>query len=214
LANILSQLKLETGRMLDIGTGTGLLALMLAQQTHACIDAVEIDTKAAQQAAENFRLSPWADRLRVYEGALQNCRQLDGQFYDLIFCNPPFFNDSSRPPDPLRQLARHTDSLSFTDLWNSVNQYCAPRAYFAVILPLTEEDKFREIKSDRSFILIKRCLLSDNPYQEHHRVFLLFEADAEPNQEPEEQHIIAKSIDRITYTPQFIGLLKEYYLYL
>jgi len=97
------------GRVLDIGTGTGLLALMAAQRGAASVDAVEIDPAAAAEAGENFAQSPWADRLRVIEGDICDPGIPARDRYDLILCNPPFFADQTQSSDPRRRRARHAD---------------------------------------------------------------------------------------------------------
>ena len=98
------------GSVLDIGTGSGLIALMIAQRTNAQIDAIDIASDAYEQACINFAQSPWNERLKAYIASIQEWQH--EALYDLIISNPPYFNNSLKNPDKGRELARHTDSLS------------------------------------------------------------------------------------------------------
>ena len=113
----------EAASILDIGTGTGLIALMAAQRNaQARIDALEIEPAACQEAAHNIRISPWAERIRLYPQALQAFFPAIG--YDCILCNPPFFVHSTPAPDNGRSLARHTGTLPHTDKHNFLIKFC------------------------------------------------------------------------------------------
>lgn len=124
----------NSGRILDIGTGTGVIALMLAQRfSGAKITAIEIDADAAKQAAENFKESQFSKRLELVPKRLQEF-QFDEK-YDLIVSNPPFFPDHLKSQDPKRNKALHTDELSFEDLIEKVSQLLSDPGAFWVILP-------------------------------------------------------------------------------
>jgi len=126
------------GRALDIGTGTGLLALMLAQRAPtAQLDAIEVDARAAQQAAQNVAASSFADRITVHPTALQAFVPLFS--YDLLVCNPPFFAAGPTSPEQWRQQARHEGQLRWTDLWHFARQHLAPRGQLCLILPRARE---------------------------------------------------------------------------
>ena len=103
-------------RILDVGTGTGLIALMLAQRSTASLDAIDIDLDACLQARENIAKSPFANRIQVYQTSLSEYMPDENIKYDLIVSNPPYFIDSLKCPDTKRNLARHTDTLSLPDL--------------------------------------------------------------------------------------------------
>ena len=134
--------KVERGmnRFLDVGTGSGLIALMLAQRCEtAAIDAIDIDAEAVCQAAENFAQSPWAGRLSVQQISLQEfVKNRVGQ-YDLVVSNPPYFVNSLKNPDALRQAARHTDTLSYSDLVACAAQLLREDGVLALILPAEAE---------------------------------------------------------------------------
>ncbi len=125
------------GNILDIGTGTGLLAMMLAQRyPKASIQALEIESQAGGQAKENFRNSPWAERLELIQMAVQNFCPIDD--YDMIVCNPPFYRDHLRPMSPLRSGARHATWLSFSELTAFVGRHLRSTGRFWVLLPPSE----------------------------------------------------------------------------
>ena len=131
----------KVGRVLDIGSGTGVIALMVAQRTsNAQIDAVEPDSGSCEDALRNFAESPWADRLHLHGVTLQeyvSCYAEKVQ-YDLIVSNPPYFVDSLKAPDPVRNAVRHAVSLPFEELLDGVKTLLAEHGRFAVILPVTE----------------------------------------------------------------------------
>jgi len=129
--------------ILDVGTGSGILSLMLAQRTPAetRIDAVEIEQPDFLQATENARQSPWAEKINVHHTSIQSY-QTEKQ-YDLIICNPPFFVNSLLPPSPSRKQARHTGSLSNRDLLAAVIRLLSRAGIFSVILPTAEGVQFQ-----------------------------------------------------------------------
>lgn len=125
--------------VLDIGTGTGLLSLMLAQRNESIqIDAIELDTDAAQQASENVKASPWADRINVIQGDVT--QHAFTKQYDMIICNPPFFNNSLLGDDAQRNSVRHTISLSYDALLTVLQKVLKPTGYAAILLPTAEHD--------------------------------------------------------------------------
>lgn len=127
-------------RVLDIGTGSGLIALMLAQRLpSSTVLAIDVDEAAVAQAAENFLSSPWAERLQAEHVALQD---LQAEPFDLIVSNPPYFVDSLKNPDAQRRAARHTDSLSYEQLLSCSAQLLSTGGTLAVILPAEAEAPF------------------------------------------------------------------------
>lgn len=137
--------------MLDIGTGCGIIALMLAQRTgvSAYIHAVELDAESALQAKENFIHSPWPDKLLVHHTTIQEFES--AQKYDLIISNPPYFNRSLQPPDKRRGYARHTASLGFSDLLAAVDRLMSSNGRFNVILPFAEGLEFMPLAEKAGF---------------------------------------------------------------
>ncbi|MBR1630881.1 MAG: methyltransferase [Paludibacteraceae bacterium] len=121
--------------VLDIGTGSGLIALMLAQELpEATITGIDIDGEAIQQASQNFSASPWANRLCVIQGDVQSY-SCGSRRYDLIVSNPPFFNNSLQSPNGQRTSARHTKSLTHSQLLHAANRLLTDEGCFSLILP-------------------------------------------------------------------------------
>jgi len=131
--------------ILDIGTGSGVIALMLAQRTtdSVSIESVEIEKSAADQASENFRNSPWSSRIAVHQLAAQD--YFPPRRFDLIVTNPPYFNKSLQPPDKVRHAVRHTTSLSYEHLLSTVTRLLTSQGRFDVILPYKEGIEFSEL---------------------------------------------------------------------
>ena len=128
-------------RILDMGTGTGLVALMTAQRSNATIVAIDLDADAVEQAKENVTASPWADRIQVFEADARDLyssefRILYSEFlFDAILCNPPFFENSLKSPDAARTMARHTDTLSFDELARSAARLLTSEGELSVVIP-------------------------------------------------------------------------------
>ena len=127
-------------KVLDVGTGSGLIALMLAQRLpEAQISAIDIDSGAVEQAKYNFGVSPWADRLECHQQALQ---ELEGEgLYDLIVSNPPYFQDCLKNPDSQRAMARHTDTLSYEELLKHSARLLTKEGIIALVLPIEAEQQ-------------------------------------------------------------------------
>jgi tRNA1Val (adenine37-N6)-methyltransferase len=128
---------LPGGRVLDVGTGTGLIALMIAQRTvNVEVDALEIDPSSALQAKENFRNSPWRERLSCMHVSFQDYAARCKTQYDLLICNPPFFSASSKTPSSEKNLARHDDSLGLDDLFKGAVGLMKKNSLISLILPI------------------------------------------------------------------------------
>ena len=144
--------------VLDVGTGTGVIALMIAQRTEGelqpQIDAIDIDLPSVEEAKENFENSPWADRLRVFHSALQDYPLKE---YELIVSNPPYFDNSLLNPDSRKSGARHTFSLSYIDILEYARQSLSPQGRLALILPAEEEKRL--IRAAVSYSLYPRSIL-------------------------------------------------------
>lgn len=127
--------------VLDIGTGSGLIALMIAQRCNAQIDAVELDKDSAEQASENFKASPWSARLTVFHDSIQKFASSGKKKYDLIVCNPPFFSNSLKSTvNKKKNRARHNDELPFEELMISAKKLMKEEASFWLIIP--EQESF------------------------------------------------------------------------
>ena len=159
--------------VLDIGTGTGLVALMIAQRWEkANITAIDIDADAVCQAKENASMSPVAGRIKVVHSRLQDfdC----GEKYDAIVCNPPFFVNSLTCPDSKRTLARHTDSLSYEDLMKESSRLLNPNGILSIVIP-AEYAKTAENEGLFAGLMLKRlCRIHTKINQPHKRVLMAF----------------------------------------
>lgn len=144
----------ENGSVLDIGTGTGLIALMAAQRGADSVVAVEIDEKAARQAAENVASSKWKDLVTVVHSDIA-CFSDDKRF-DAVVCNPPFFRDSLRSPDSVRSQARHNDTLSYEKLAEMANRLLSDSGLFSLVLPYDMADTFISVAAKNGLYLCKR----------------------------------------------------------
>jgi len=142
------------GHVLDIGTGTGLLALMAAQLGAGNITAVELTLEAFTEAAINFNNSPWADRLEAVHQTIQSFSAV--QQYDLIISNPPFFDNHLKTADVLRNTARHTDQLPFADLIGVVGSLLSSQGLFYLLIPTHVAAKFSAMALAAGFYLIKQ----------------------------------------------------------
>ncbi len=198
----------NTQKILDIGTGTGLIALMLAQRSQAIIDAVEIDQDSAIQARENVENSPWKDRIKIHHAAIQDYENYAQKQYNLIVSNPPFFENASKSSRPARTRARHTDYLSQADLLQITEQLLDSAGRLAVIYPCEEAEKFQ--KKAENFGLFCHRKLSVQPNQNRPLKRILMEFS--PHKLPTQESAIAIESSRHVYTPEFITLIQDFYL--
>lgn len=194
--------------ILDIGTGTGLIALMLAQRfPEAEIQAVEIDEDAYRQAEINFKQSPWSERLTLHHQRIQEFAS--EQFFNLIIANPPFFEDSMKSGEQARDLARHTDQLAFTELIFCVNNLLKEGGSFAVIIPSEAEEHFVQLSRLQGLYCNKVCYVHPTPAKEAKRVMLIFNKF---NGERLVEKLIIESDGRHQYSDEYVNLTKTFYL--
>ena len=206
---IVTNSKLTTSNCLDIGTGTGLLSLMIAQKNNeAKIDAVEIDADAATQAQENIQATPWAENIQVINEDILTFNP--GKQYDCIISNPPFFEDDLQSPDNAKNNAKHNTSLNLIQLLGFINTHLAPTGFFAVLLPFHRVDYFIENAAEAGFYLARKILVKQTLKHKFFRGILFFK-----RQEKEVQYseIFIKDSGH-NYTPEFAELLKDFYLFL
>ena len=195
-------------RVLDIGTGTGLVALMAAQRTEqwgAEVVAVEIDSQSAAEAAYNFGASEWSSRLSVVQKAVQEFE--DDVRFDHIVTNPPYFVDSLRSPDKGRTQARHTDSLSFDELARSAERLLTEGGVVSVVLPADALGDITLAMARRGLFLARRCDVRSKPTSAPIRVLLEFGRTAAKT-----DHTSLTIYDGGDYSAEYKALTKDFYL--
>lgn len=201
----------EANNILDIGTGSGLIALMLAQRTNNSIniDAVEIDDDAFCQAQENINASPWATKLSIYNIDFQTYSHQTNKKYDLIVSNPPYFTDAFKATGDSRNTARHTDSLSFEDLLTGVKNIILPLGRLAVVLPITEGEIFITKALAEGFSLRKKIFVKPTPTKLAKRI--LMEFSMQEDVEIEIKELIVE-LTRHNYSDEYKHICKDFYL--
>ncbi|NMA72780.1 MAG: tRNA1(Val) (adenine(37)-N6)-methyltransferase [Bacteroidales bacterium] len=194
--------------LLDIGTGTGLLALMLTQRSpEILVTAVELDKAAAEQAKENVNCSPWKDRVEVvHENILDYCN--DNKF-DVIVSNPPYFNNNLLPPNRERTLARHNDHLTYPDLISKVVQLLNSNGRFSVIIPFNQKEEFIQLCNMHGLNTKRVVNVQTTPNAPFKRVLLEFSFNH--NKEVDKRTLLIEE-NRHCYSSEYIELTKDFYL--
>ena len=194
---------------LDIGAGTGILSLMVAQRCNAeVIDALEIDELAYEQCVENFEASPWSDRLFCYHADLAEFTEEIEDQYDLIICNPPFYSEDYKTENEQRDLARFQDAMPFEHLLDSVSKLLMEDGTFSTIIPFKEEERFIafalgvNLKANK----ITRVRGSKNTIIKRSLINMSFsESDIKINE------LVIENA-RHDYTEAYLNLTKDFYL--
>lgn len=197
--------------VLDVGTGTGLIALMLAQRARQAainthITALELDTDAALQATENVVRSPWPNDITVLESDYKTFESTTK--FDLIVSNPPYFVNALKSPSANRTQARHTDTLSFEDLIGKSRELLTEDGILGVIIPTDATNRFQAICADESLHLIRKVTIITTPGAKSKRIVLFF--SPKPRNLKEEMLLI--ELERHKYSEDYINLTKEFYL--
>jgi len=195
--------------VLDIGSGTGVISLQLAQRSNApTIDAVEIDNDAYEQCVENFESSPWADRLFCYHASIQEFASEIEEEYDLIISNPPFYSEDYKSENSARDAARFNDALPFEHLIVCSAHLLSEIGTLAVILPKKEESAFISLAEKHGLFPQRICRVKGNLNSEEKRSLMEFsfqEIDVQTE-------TLTIEIDRHQYTPEYITLVRDFYL--
>lgn len=195
--------------ILDIGAGTGILSLMLAQKTNADqIDAIEIDENAYEQCVDNFENSPWSDRLFCFHAGLDEFMEEPEDEYDIIISNPPFYSEDYKTENEQRDLARFQDALPFEDLIEAAHLLLSENGIFAVIIPFKEEEKFITLAKDFELYPFKITHVKGTPTAEAKRSLLAFSRN---KRETAANELIIET-SRHQYTEEYIVLTKDFYL--
>ena len=206
-------------KILDLGAGTGIIALQLAQRNaFADIDAIEIDDAAFEQCTDNFENSPWADRLFCYHASAQEFAAEVDETYNLIVSNPPFYELSLRKSGSLpegekkmsnsRKIARFNDALPFEHLIGCVHKLLSEKGVFALILPRKEEESFISLASEAGLFPKRICRVKGNSTSEEKRSLIEFSFQSTDIELTE----LTIETERHKYTDDYRNLVKDFYL--
>ncbi len=196
--------------ILDIGTGTGIIALMLAQKSQAHIDAIDIDENAVKQARQNISESKFFNKIDVNHVSFQDFAKSTQKKFNLIVTNPPYFEQSLKSSDEKRSHARHADVLPFEDLLDGVIKILDPKGKFCLILPKLEAEKFRQLAERRGLVLSKLLRIksrADKDTDKRHIMQFEFKAT-----EFSEKTLVIELGERHQYTEDYKNLTKDYYV--
>ena len=207
VAKKLEENNIKADNILDIGCGTGLLSLLIAQKSVAKIDAVEIEKDAFEQAVENINLSNWKERIKVHHHSITNFRAPDK--YELIICNPPFYENQLNSNNDERNKAMHATTLSYVELSNTLKKNLAKNGFAAVLLPYSFVKNFEEILFTEQLFIIEKLNVAHSSSHPFFRTMLLISL---VKKDLSEYSLSIKKSDK-EYSTEFKELLKDYYLH-
>ncbi|WP_179349271.1 tRNA1(Val) (adenine(37)-N6)-methyltransferase [Winogradskyella pacifica] len=195
--------------VLDIGSGTGILSLMIAQRSHADqIEAIEIDDDAFEQCVENFENSPWADRLFCFHASLLEYIEAVHEKFDLIICNPPFYTEDYKTKDSARDLARFSDAMPLEHIIFAVINFLSEKGKFSIVLPYKDEQKYIEEASLIDLFPNRILRVRGNEKSDIKRSLIEFSYSESPIKISE----LIIETERHHYTEDYINLTKDFYL--
>lgn len=198
----------SSAKILDIGTGTGLLSLMIAQKNTAFIDAIDIDDNAAMQAKENFQASPWSQQLHCFHEDILS--RTSPKKYDFILSNPPFFEDDLLPQEEGKRNSKHSNKLNLRALVKATDALLEDDGFFGVLLPHSRAAYFEEEAKKYSLFVNEKLYIKQSTKHGCFRAILLLRK----TQRTVKQAELSIRNNNNEYTPEFISLLQDYYLYL
>lgn len=195
--------------ILDIGTGTGLIALMLAQRSKSEITAIEIEENASKQAIENIQNSIFKDRISVKNISLQNFVKNTDNKFDLIVSNPPYFQNSLTSENNSRTLARHTTELNYQELISNSNKLLAEKGEICIIVPKNEEQNIINIGLENNLFISKKLNIKPTPTKLAKRIIITL---SKTKKEIITNELVIEYGGRHIYSTEYIELTKEFYL--
>lgn len=196
---------------LDIGTGTGLLSLMISEKNNLEIDTIEIDNDAFEQAKENIIASPWKDHIKFFHGDVKNFNFKNK--YDVIFSNPPFYENELKSGDLKRNLALHGNELLLDDLLRIIEYHLSPEGIFFILLPYKRKDEIKSLFKDHGLAMLNITFVRQSVTHDYFRIMLKGKLKTKNNSEFFFDELSIWN-EKKEYTDQFRKLLREYYLYL
>ncbi len=199
-------------KVLDIGAGTGLLSLMLAQKNpSARIDAIELDEAAAEQADQNVKASPWANRIRIIHADARGFSY--PHRYDIIISNPPFYEKELKADDIKKNMARHNESLLLRELVDLIKKHLEPEGHFFLLLPYKRHEEIRELLQQNEMTLSEIQLVRPSVVHGYFRILVAGQLKENPGSETLFGDIAVRN-EHHDYTPAFSQLLKDFYLHI
>ena len=200
--------KIPNRNVLDIGSGTGLIGLMIAQRNPNClIDSIEIDENAFLQTSENIENCKWKNRMKAFHTSLQDFTP--DKKYQLIVSNPPFFVNATKAENLSKNTARHTDELSYSDLLQNVSKLLASDGVFSLILPVFSEIEFCNLAKTNQLFLNRICYVKPNQEKNSKRILMEFSFTSKPSII---EKLTIETDERHHYTEDYRNLTKEFYL--
>ncbi len=196
--------------ILDIGTGTGLIALMMAQRSDALITGIEIESKAAEEASGNVYNSPWKERVTILNSSFQEFVKTNSGSFDLIISNPPFFSNSQKSKCEMLAMAKHNHLLPPADLTGSSARLLNPEGKLAIILPSDGVKIIKELAAKEQLHLIREAEVRPNNLKKPHR--FLMEFGKSPVRAVESEVILIHNDDGYDFTNRYKELTRMFYL--
>ena len=197
--------------ILDMGTGTGLVALMAAQRSEAHIVAIDLDADAVAQATDNVAASPWKERIHVLEADARNLEfkiQDSEFFFDAILCNPPFFENALKCPDAQRTMARHTDTLTFDELARSAARLLAPEGELSVVIPHDRAHDMTVSCACQGLFATRQTIVVPVEGSKPKRILMAVTREGAPHTT---ETLCIQDIHR-HHTPEYVRLVENFYL--
>jgi len=192
--------------ILEIGSGCGIISLMLAQRTEAKIIGVDIDEKSVKEAQNSAENSPWKEKVQFLNESVQNFVQKITQKFDVIVCNPPFFENSLKSSETKKNISKHNDTLPLQTLISTVGTLLAESGRFGVILPLVAAEKIEILALKNHLYAVKKTHIYPTPSKKANRILMLFERE---KKDCKEDKLIIRDNG---YTNEYKQLVKEYLL--
>jgi tRNA1Val (adenine37-N6)-methyltransferase len=204
---------IDAKNIMDVGTGCGLLALMCAQRSDALITAIDIDINACKQAENNFKDSPWSNRLQCIHLSLKDftkTQMVKGTtLFDHIITNPPYFNNSLKSPDTGRNTARHNDDLPFNSLLEDCSTLLNTNGKLSVIIPFSENGQFESLATDYELTVTRKLIILPKTEKEPNRILMEFTKGESDHIETGQLSI--RDLHR-NYTKEYVKLTELFYL--
>jgi tRNA1Val (adenine37-N6)-methyltransferase len=199
----------DVQKVLDIGTGTGLIALMLAQRVgkSGSVVGIEPEPDAFELVTQNIKTSPFSRQVAIQNLSLQKFNT--NSLFDLLICNPPFFENSLKPPNKQRENERHSDSLPFQDLISHSKKLLHPSGRLVVILPVTEGNRLIKLAQDAGFDLVRQCAVFSKETKPQERWLLDFSLEPIENTVSSKLTIMKANGD---WTEEYVALTRDFYL--